>query len=339
MSVTEVSLLARAGFKALEAAGIPVSAVLALQGRLLADLPTVARDDEAAQQAFWEAFAQVSAEADAGLWLSQFLPSLRGHIIEYFFTSSRTFGGALVRMLSYQKLLGTSLSLRLVMTASECYLVDESPAPPLRHMAECFAGGLIRFLRDVSADSFRPQAVHFRHDRGATPEKYQAIYGCPVQLGAEETRLYFDAALLAHEVWHADLSLQQRHEKIAEEKLEEISRLELVNTVRRAISQALEGGDFGIDAIARRLGMSRRRLQIELAAVDTSYNDILEAYRQSLAESLLQTTQSIEDIAYLVGFSDPSAFYRAFRRWTGITPLRYRDRYRHALVKTEAGPG
>lgn len=339
MSVTEVSLLARAGLKALDVAGVPASAVLALQGRLLADVLPAARDDEAAQQAFWEAFVQVSAEADAGLWLSQFLPSLRGHVIEYFFTSSRTFGGALVRMLSYQKLLGSTLSLRLVLTASECYLVDESPAPPSRHMAECFAGGLIRFLRDVSDERFAPRLIHFRHGQGAAPEKYQTIYGCPVQLGAEETRLYFDAALLGHEAWHADLSLQRRHEKIAEEKLEEISRLELVNTVRRAISQSLEGGDFGIDAIADRLGLSRRRLQIELAAVDTSYNDILETYRQNLAESLLQTTQSIEDIAYLVGFSDPSAFYRAFRRWTGITPLRFRDRYRHALVKTEAGPG
>jgi AraC-like DNA-binding protein len=338
MSATEVPLLARAGLKAVEAAGVQASAVLALQGRLLAGLPLAARDDEASQQAFWEAFVHVSDEADAGLWLSQFLPSLRGHVIEYFFSSSRTFGGALLRMLSYQKLLGRELSLRLVMTASECYLVDESAGMRSRHLVECFAGGAIRFLHDVSDGRFRPQAIHFRHASGAAPEKYQAIYGCPVRLGAAETRLYFDAALLGHEAWHADLSLQGKHEKIAEEKLEEIGRLELVNTVRRAISQALEGGDSGIDAIAQRLGMTRRRLQIELAAVDTSYNDILEAYRQSLAESLLQTTQSIEDIAYLVGFSDPSAFYRAFRRWTGMTPLRYRDSYRGGLADVGERP-
>lgn len=338
MSAAEVSLLARAGLRALEDAAVPVSSVLAMQGRMLADLPEAKRNDEAVQQAFWDALQLVTAEADAGLWLSQFLPSLRGHVIEYFFTSSRTFGGALLRTLAYQKLLSSTLSLRLVMTASECYLLDEAEQPRLRHSAECFAGGAIRFLRDVSDGKFQPQRIQFRHESGASAERYLSVYGCPVELGAAETRLYFDAALLGHEAWHADLSLQPRHEKIAEEKLEEISRRELVDTVRRAISQSLEGGDFGIDAIAERLGLTRRRLQLELAAVETSYNDILEGYRQNLAESLLQTTQSIEEIAYLVGFSDPSAFYRAFRRWTGMTPLRYRDRYRDQLVDAEAGP-
>ncbi len=317
---------------------MPASAVLALQGRLLAVLAPEKQDDEALQGAFWDALVQVTGEADAGLWLSGFLPSLRGHVVEYFFSSSRTLGGALLRTLAYQKLLNRALSLRLVVTTGECYLVDDTPQRRLRHLAECFTGGAIRFLRDVSDGKFQPQRIDFRHEAGALPASYQSVYGCPVVLGAAENRLYFDASLLGHEIWHADLSLQPQHEKIADEKLEEMSRQELVLTVRRAISQSLEGGNFGIDAIALRLGMTRRRLQLELAAVETSYNDILEDYRQRLAERLLQTTQSIEEIAYLVGFSEPSAFYRAFRRWTGMTPLRYRDRYRDSLVDAAPGP-
>ncbi|MGH8493959.1 MAG: AraC family transcriptional regulator ligand-binding domain-containing protein [Moraxellaceae bacterium] len=334
MSVAEVSLLERAGLKALDQAGVPASAVLALQGRLLAALPVEQRDADAVQQAFWAALVQVTANADAGLWLSQFLPSLRGHVIEYFFSSSRTFGGALLRMLSYQKLLNPTLAMRLVMSTEACFLADEATQASPRHLVECFVGGLVRFLRDVSDNGFLPLQIHFCHTEGASPEYYQQIYGCPVLLGQAQTRLYFDAALLGHESWQADISLQGQHEKIAEEKLEEVGRQELVHQVRRVISQTLEGGDFGIDAIAARLCMTRRRLQLELAAVETSYNDILEDYRRDLAERLLQTTQSIEDIAYLVGFSDPSAFYRAFRRWTGMTPLRYRDRYRDQLVET-----
>lgn len=322
----ENSILARARLRAVEAAGLDGAALLALQAELLAQASGEDRM-AASQDAFWEALAATASEADAGLWLSQFLPALRGHIIEYFFTSSRTFGGALMRTLAYQKLLHETLSLRLVMAAHECYLVDETSQPHSRHLAECFMGGVIRFLDDVSEGAFVPLEIHFRHEQGAGPERYAGIYGCPVRLGQAETRLYFNPASLGHETWHADLSLQRLHEQIAEDKLEEVSRLELVDRVRRAISQSLEGGDFGIDAIAARLGMTRRRLQVELASVETSYNSILNDYRLGLAEQLLCSTQSIENIVYLTGFSDPSAFYRAFRRWTGMTPTEFRERH------------
>lgn len=338
MPVSDVSLMARASRKALQHADVPASAVLALQGRLLANIPPDQRSAAAEQATFWEALSQVSGQADVGLWFSQFMPSLRGHVIEYFFSSSHTFGGALLRMLSYQKLLERSLDMHLVMSDA-CYLADESGVVLPRHASECFLGLLLRFLKDVSDGAFVPQAIHFRHAEGATAEHYQSVYGCPVVLGAEQNRLYFDMTLLGHEIWHADLSLQAQHEKLAEEKMEEINRVELISRVRRIISQTLEGDDFGIDAVATRLGLSRRRLQTELAAVETSYNDILEDYRQSLAERLLKTTQSIEDIAYLTGFSDPSAFYRAFRRWTGMTPLRYREQHSTVLVEVRPGPG
>lgn len=327
------SLLAKARLKAMETAGIPVSAVLTEVGHHYRNLPAQERTPANWEAAFWAATEKISADPDIGARLGRLLPPLRGHVVEYFYSSSRTFGGALLRTLAYQKLVGEGLDVHLVMTADDCYLVDQSGMQYPRHLVECFVGGAIRFLHDISEGAFQPTAIHFTHRTGATPAEYGLLYGCPVKLGCAETRVYFNHASLGHEAWHADPSMQDMHERMAEQRLEDIDRLALVDAVTRAISHALETGDFGIDTIAARLGFSRRRLQMELAALDTSYNRILDDYRLQLTSQLLESTdEKMETITELCGFSDISAFYRAFRRWTGMTPAAWRQRSRDAAA-------
>lgn len=321
------SLLEKARLKAMEKAGIPVSSVLADIGHRFRALPPQERTAEMHESAFWAATEKVSADPDIGARLGRLLPPLRGHVIEYFFSSSRTFGGALLRTLGYQKLIHPGLAIRLDITADSCCLVDDSGQHHNRHLVECFVGGAIRFLRDISEGTFKPVRIHFMHAEGASPAEYRLLFDCPVELGQETTRLYFEHAVLGHEIWHADISLQRQHERLADERLEEIDRHQLADTVTRLISQALENGDVSIDTVATRLGLTRRRLQTELSAINTTFNRLLDDYRLQLACQLLDgTDESVEMIVTLTGFSDSSAFYRAFRRWTGMTPVAWRQR-------------
>ena len=79
--------------------------------------------------------------------------------------------------------------------------------------------------------------------------------------------------------------------------------------------------------MAQRLGILPRRLRSQLADAQTSFNQVLADYRCRLAKRLLaQTSESIEQIVYLTGFSEPSTFYRAFKRWTNVTPIEYRKK-------------
>jgi AraC-like DNA-binding protein len=246
-------------------------------------------------------------------------------VVEYFYSSSRTFGGALARTLAYQKLVHPDLAIRLEITADECCLVDDAGVRRHRHLAECFTGGLLRFLHDASDRTFTPLRIDFMHESGASAAEYQLLYGCPVLLGQPRTRVHFRPDVLAHEAWHADLSLQALHEQIAEQRLGEIDRRALMDAVMRAISQGLEARQCGIDDIARRLGLSRRRLQWRLEELGTNYNTLLDDYRSDLARELLvNTDERPETVAEICGFSDASAFYRAFRRWTGQTPVAFR---------------
>jgi AraC-like DNA-binding protein len=83
----------------------------------------------------------------------------------------------------------------------------------------------------------------------------------------------------------------------------------------------LHTGDANMDAVATRIGLSRRTLQRRLGDEDTTFEKVLDALRHQLAQHYLDGKKvSVNETAYLVGFSDPAAFSRAFKRWTGTTP-------------------
>ncbi len=86
----------------------------------------------------------------------------------------------------------------------------------------------------------------------------------------------------------------------------------------------MDGGDTGIEAIAKKLAISSRTLLRRLADEDTSYNDVLAEIRIEFAKRYLSRgTMSASEVAYLVGFTEPPAFFKAFKRWTGMTPREF----------------
>ena len=90
-----------------------------------------------------------------------------------------------------------------------------------------------------------------------------------------------------------------------------------------------------METVAKRLNVAPRRLRSQLAEAGSSFNQVLADYRCRLAKRLLaHTSESIEQIVYLTGFSEPSTFYRAFKRWTNLTPLSIvkRNKRSHFLI-------
>jgi AraC-like DNA-binding protein len=95
--------------------------------------------------------------------------------------------------------------------------------------------------------------------------------------------------------------------------------------VRRALAKRIAGGDTRIDSVARDLATTPRTLQRRLAAAGLSYQDLVELTRREAAEKYLANLSlSIAEVAYLLGYSEPSALHRAFKRWNGTTPQAFR---------------
>jgi AraC-like DNA-binding protein len=113
--------------------------------------------------------------------------------------------------------------------------------------------------------------------------------------------------------------------RIAEQYLASLDQSKVATDVRRLLVQMLPSGRADQDTVASRLYRSTSTLQRQLSAEGTSYRDILETTRRSLAEKYLRDGDYTQaEIAYMVGFSDQSNFARAFKRWTGMSPGQYR---------------
>lgn len=327
---TDAPIILRMAYQAMIAMGIPVEQVFAKAGVSMAQLgEDSVRTPFTAQNAFWSALEGVAGDPHIGLHLGEHLPLYRGQVLEYLFSSSPTFGDGLKRALAYQRLVSDAITARLVIEGDKAYLVDLADSNEMRQFAECLVVAAIKFFKFVTDGQFQPIEVRFNHVEGAPLAEYERIYGCPVTLGCGENRVYFNPDVLNYTVWHAEPGLLRLHEQMANEKLAELARFDLVAEVKRAIGEMLESGNTSLEAVAARLEMSPRRLRSQLAEANTSFNLVLADYRSRLARRLLaRTDETIEQIVYLTGFSEPSTFYRAFKRWTNETPVEYRKRKR-----------
>ncbi|OUY08781.1 AraC family transcriptional regulator [Acinetobacter populi] len=329
--LTDASVVLRLGYQAMRRAGLPTEEILNKAGVALGQLGINARTPFSAQSAFWNALEEVTHDPDIGLHLGEYLPLYRGQVIEHLFISSGNFGAGLKRALAYQRLISDALKAELVINEAHCYLTNcvqqTADQKVNRHFSECFMSGVLRFFKFVTEGRFQPTFIDFNFSEGASDEEYLRVYDCPVSLGQKETRIYFDHAILDYPLWQAEPELLQLHEQLAVEKLQELARYDLVGEVRRAIGATLESGDTTLETVATQLNITPRRLRTQLSEADTSFQQILSDYRCRLAKKLLaNTNESVERIVYLTGFSEPSTFYRAFKRWTNETPVEYRKR-------------
>ena len=330
--LTDASVVLRLAYQAIRRSGLPTEEILTKAGVALNQVETNDRTPLSSQYAFWLAAEEVSKDPDIGLHLGEHLPLYRGQVIEHLFISSENFGEGLKRALAYQRLISDAFHATLVIEEDRCYLANAQQSTRTdslvnRHFSECAMSGLLRFFKFITEGRFNPIYIDFNFSQGALEEEYFRVYECPVSLGQKQTRLYFDPAILDYQLWQAEPELLQLHEQLALEKLQELARYDLVGEVRRAIGSTLESGETTLETVASHLSITPRRLRTQLSEANTSFQQILSEYRCRLAKKLLaNTAESVERIVYLTGFSEPSTFYRAFKRWTNETPVEYRKR-------------
>jgi AraC-like DNA-binding protein len=289
-----------------------------------------ARTPHNAQHLFWQVLEEVSGDQHIGLHLAESMPVYKGQVLQYLFFSSPTFGEGLIRALDYQRLLSDATLASFEMSGSEasiCVSSSSEKIKKLRHLSEAVVGGLVKFFSYVTDDAFKLNRVHFAHTLvGEDSSEYERIYGCEVMFNQTDNRLFFDAEILNIPSNHAEPELLQLHEKLASEHVAKLERQDVVARVNRVIGEILETGQVNLEQVALKLDIKPRTLRTRLSEANTNFNQLLADYRCNLAKRLLaNTSESIDEIVYLTGFSEPSTFYRAFKRWTEVTPIEYRN--------------
>jgi AraC-like DNA-binding protein len=265
-------------------------------------------------------------DSDFGMRLAsaRFTPGTAG-VVGHLAAASSTLGDALERVVAYQRLIKDAHCLRLE-TRRECTsLVDIPPlgSPPWpRHLAESLIAAYLVLARRYTGVALRAYSVRFQHRAPPDTSAHRRHFGCEVQFAQPVNEISFGEKDLHLPMRGADDELRQLLERVAEEESDRLPRSgAMVERVRAAVAEALPGGPPPLDRIAKRLSIGERTLQRRLAAADLTYQAVLDSVRHEMAVRLLgREDLSVSEVAFLVGFTEPSGFRRAYRRWTGRAP-------------------
>lgn len=289
-----------------------------------------ARVDLEQHRALWELVPERCCDDAFGLHLAAGLQPGAFAVMDYAARNAPTLRGALERIARYCRLVHDGSEVSLTVVGDEgrlAYTLPGFPGGSPRHAAEFIVGAWLVCTRQMLDDAeVRPRRVAFQHPEPADTSEHSAFFGCPVAFDAPANELVLDGALLDRPVAKADPALCALLDRYAEELLAKLPKARpFLREVRSRIATILPDGDPGLSGLADSLHMSPRTLQRKLADEGTTYKDLVDELRHDLARKyLLAPAIAVTEAAFLLGFSDPSAFHRAFKRWTGTTPGEYR---------------
>ena len=174
--------------------------------------------------------------------------------------------------------------------------------------------------------SLRPVEVRLSRARPRDIEPYRHFYGCAIHFEASE-----DSFLISHRVADEPLSTANRQlagtlDGILAAQLAALDKNNLPARCKSNLLEQLTSGELSEEDMARQLHMSRRTLQRRLAESNITYQKLVDDTRRDLALRYMEDPgKSITDVTFLLGFSGQSAFTRAFKRWTGMSPTHFRE--------------
>jgi AraC-like DNA-binding protein len=266
--------------------------------------------------------AASSGQANLGLAIGQVMPLMSITGMHLAVQTSPTLRASLQRLVRFYDHYGTgtTMSLDEVGEVAELVWTFQGRRLPNRHLVELGVATAARGIRDALSGAVAFRSVHFAHSAPADVRMHHAVFGAPVLFDQPRTKLVMDGAALDRRPIASDEAFAAAIDaELVKRAHQESTGDPLAERVRAVVAASLREADQGLDAAARALAVSRRTLQRRLASRGTSFQEIVDAVRENRAKGLLQAGLSSREIAAALGFANPGALYRAYRRWTGQT--------------------
>jgi AraC-like DNA-binding protein len=281
-----------------------------------------------AVSALWREAVAMTSDRAFGIHVAEALRPGMFDVLDYAVRSSPTFGEGARLYHRYVRLLNTGALTTLEVEDERVTMTFAVEGAPLAvPWIEFVLASWVVIGRQTTARDWAPIEVSFTHPRPKSVAEHRRLLRCPLRFSAE-----VNAVIIAREVFElpqvaADAGLCAVLERHARELFRELpSAGTLADQVRHFIRDGLDRGKVSMETIAGRLHMSVRTLGRRLSEEGTTYQALLGQIRSELATRYLREQRlSIDEVAVLLGFSDPAAFRRAFKRWTGQTPGEFRS--------------
>lgn len=262
-----------------------------------------------------------------GLDIGACIKPIHTGVLGYLALSSSTLAEALMRFERFNRLVYDGNSMSFLMNDSTVQIAwGVEQGKPGQLPDETAIAAFLTFVRQIVGGHVKPLLVNFVNDKPDDISVYEDFFGCPVTFSGICSYVTFSKAFLLLPIQYSDPGLNQLLEKQAESLLKALpSPDEFEQKLRQALIHSLHTGEPTLENVANRLAVSPRTLQRRLSDKGVQFQAILERTRYELAQQYFYEKRlSLTDIALLLGYSEQSAFNRAFKRWTGKSPRQMR---------------
>ncbi|WP_293268472.1 AraC family transcriptional regulator ligand-binding domain-containing protein [Neptunomonas sp.] len=261
-------------------------------------------------------------------------PRLLGSI-GFLISTAPTLDKAYQTLVDYFPLLFEGAVLHMEQTIEGTLLTIEMNSPEL-HPIEYFLACLVNWPRSLTGQQVPVNFVRFTFSEPENPQSYQRFFAAEVEFDAACNQILLPSQYLAHSCLDANEEMHQLHREFADSLLSKSNQQSaLIAQTRHLIRQQLNegGGTVRREQVAACVGLSLRTLQRKLGALGTNFQDVYDHTRKEISLQHIQRGQlSFGEIAFQLGFSNQSAFQKAFKRWMGLAPSSYRQQINPAVL-------
>ena len=260
--------------------------------------------------------------------VGHFHPSYWG-AMGYAWLTSESLRGAFERVQRYSKMVADELVIELRDTVNELQVIlgwqtEKGFDPTFREILRL--ANVVMLCRFNYGAHFKPVRIHLQRTQPSRPAPYEAFFNCALHFGSDETMLVLDKAIADSPLASFDASLSNLLDQQIADYLARIDKQDILSQVKSVIFQQLPSGDVLVEDVAVKLHLSVRTLKRKLQMENTSFKSLLAETRRELGERYIRDNNlSLTEISYLLGFSESSSFTRAFKNWTGVSPLKHRN--------------
>lgn len=282
-------------------------------------------------RAMLEAAAAHLGEPALGLLVGARIAPAHLGPLGYVLLASSSVPAAMERYVRFQRLVHDVSPVRSYLDGNQVVLEWSAESRTVGLLVnQCGMAAIVQFARDITGVDVAPDCVDFVEPVPAGGSiqmaPYTELFRCPVYFSADATRIRFPASLLRLPLRRPDPALVAMLEAQVEQSLAALpDKNELIQELRHRISRHLISGEPKLLTIAGEMHASSRTLKRKMASAGWSFRSLLDDIRHQLALDYLRDQRlALPEIALLLAYSEQSAFNRAFLRWEGISPRRWR---------------